>query len=69
MAMRIVEGVPDLCGDFNGDQFVDFFDYDAFVTCFETLVCPPGRSADFNGDQFVDFFDYDDFVSVFENGC
>ncbi|XVJ58055.1 MAG: hypothetical protein HEQ23_01130 [Tepidisphaera sp.] len=69
MAMRIVEGVPELCGDFNGDQFVDFFDYDAFVTCFETLACPPGRSADYNGDQFVDFFDYDDFVSVFENGC
>ncbi|XVJ60092.1 MAG: hypothetical protein HEQ23_12140 [Tepidisphaera sp.] len=55
--------------DFNEDGFVDFFDYDDFVECFETGVCPAGVSADFNEDDFVDFFDYDDFVSAFETGC
>jgi hypothetical protein len=55
--------------DFNGDGFLDFFDYDDFVSCFETGICPPGKSADFNGDAFVDFFDYDDFVNAFETGC
>lgn len=55
--------------DFNGDGFVDFFDYSDFVECFETSVCPPGRDADVNGDAFVDFFDYNDFVSFFEVGC
>jgi hypothetical protein len=58
-----------LCpADFNGDCFLDFFDYDAFVACFETEVCG-GNTADFNGDGFVDFFDYDDFVNAFEAGC
>jgi hypothetical protein len=61
-------GVP--CGaDFNGDGFLDFFDYDAFVSCFEGTGCPPGQSPDFNGDGFADFFDYDDYVSAFESGC
>jgi hypothetical protein len=55
--------------DFNGDGFLDFFDYDDFVNCFETGACPPGRSADFNGDGFADFFDYDAFVAAFEAGC
>jgi hypothetical protein len=55
--------------DFNGDGFLDFFDYDDFVTCFESGSCPPWRSADFNGDGFVDFFDYDAFVEAFEAGC
>jgi hypothetical protein len=55
--------------DFNGDGFVDFFDYDDFVTCYEGGACPPGRDADYNGDGFVDFFDYDDFVADFESGC
>jgi hypothetical protein len=55
--------------DFNGDNFVDFFDYDDFVNCFETATCPAGRTADFNGDDFVDFFDYDAFVVAFETGC
>lgn len=54
--------------DFNCDGFLDFFDYDAFVDCFETEVCGAG-SADFNGDGFVDFFDYDEFVLAFEAGC
>lgn len=53
--------------DFNGDQFVDFFDYGDYVACFEG-DCLPGTQADFNGDGFVDFFDYGDFVFAFE-GC
>jgi hypothetical protein len=52
--------------DFNCDSFLDFFDYDEFVTAFET---GGGLDADFNGDGFVDFFDYDDFVLAFETGC
>ena len=60
---------PPCTADFNGDGFVDFFDYDDFVSCFETGACPPGRTADVNGDDFVDFFDYDDFVTQFEAGC
>jgi hypothetical protein len=54
--------------DFNGDGFVDFFDYDDYVACFEGSGAP-GCNADFNGDGFVDFFDYDDFVAGFEAGC
>ena len=55
--------------DFNGDGFLDFFDYDDFVNCFETGVCPAGATGDFNGDGFADFFDYDAFVGAFEAGC
>ncbi len=55
--------------DFNGDDTVDFFDYDAFVTCFEGDACPTNKSADFNDDGSVDFFDYDAFVQAFESGC
>jgi hypothetical protein len=55
--------------DFNEDGFLDFFDYDDFVACYEGFACPPGRTADYNGDSFVDFFDYDDFVAAFEAGC
>ena len=55
--------------DFNSDGFLDFFDYDDYVNCFETGTCPPGRDADFNGDLFVDFFDYDSYVEAFETGC
>jgi hypothetical protein len=51
--------------DANCDGFVDFFDYDDFVTAFEAGTA----SADFNGDGFIDFFDYDDFVAAFEAGC
>jgi hypothetical protein len=54
--------------DFNGDAFVDFFDYDAFVACF-TGQCDPGATADFNDDGFTDFFDYDAFVEAFTAGC
>ncbi len=55
--------------DFNCDGFVDFFDYDSYVLCFETGTCAPAASADFNGDGFIDFFDYDSFVEAFEAGC
>jgi hypothetical protein len=51
--------------DFNGDGFVDFFDYLDFVEGFEA----GDPDADFNGDGFLDFFDYTDFVYGFENGC
>jgi hypothetical protein len=55
--------------DFNEDGFLDFFDYDDYVNCFEGGPCPPGKDADFNNDGFVDFFDYDAFVAAFERGC
>jgi hypothetical protein len=59
-----------LCrADFNRDGFTDFFDYDAFVACYEGAGCPAGESADMNADGFVDFFDYDAFVVAFESGC
>lgn len=65
-----VSFVPAPCpADFNGDGFLDFFDYGDYVNCFETGTCPPGNTADFNGDNFVDFFDYSDFVQAFEAGC
>ncbi len=51
--------------DLTCDGFLDFFDYDAFVTAFET----GDPRADFNTDSFIDFFDYDDFVAGFEAGC
>jgi hypothetical protein len=58
--------VNPLCkADFNGDTFLDFTDFDDFVSAFEA-----GESrADFNGDTFLDFTDFDDFVTAFEAGC
>jgi hypothetical protein len=44
--------------DLNGDNFVDFFDYDDFVAAFETDGCL--ADVDMNG--FLDFFDYDLYV-------
>jgi hypothetical protein len=55
--------------DFDRDGFVDFFDFDAFVACFEGDTCPPGSNADFDADGFVDFFDFDAFVNAFESAC
>jgi hypothetical protein len=54
---------------FNCDSFLDFFDYDAYVECFEGGPCTQGRDADFNADDFLDFFDYDAFVEAFETRC
>ena len=55
--------------DFNNDGFIDFFDFNDFVTCFEGGDCPIGKTADFNNDGFADFFDFNDFVDAFESGC
>ncbi|QOJ00509.1 MAG: hypothetical protein HRU70_08410 [Phycisphaeraceae bacterium] len=62
--------VPPACPpDFNDDGFLDFFDLDAYVACFEGLECPQGKDADYNTDGFVDFFDLDAFTADFEAGC
>lgn len=68
-ATRVVTAQYHDRADFNLDGFVDGFDYDDFVVCFEGDGCPPGTSADFNRDGFADGFDYDDFVTAFEQGC
>jgi len=60
---EVVTGCP---ADFDGDGTVDFFDYDAFVICFEDPAC---TRADFDGDGSTDFFDYDAFVVAFETPC
>ncbi|QOI99362.1 MAG: hypothetical protein HRU70_02190 [Phycisphaeraceae bacterium] len=60
---------PRCPADFNDDGFVDFFDFAAFVDCFEGFECPPGRDSDFNRDGFVDFFDFQDYVDAFDAGC
>jgi hypothetical protein len=65
-ALVVTGDVVELClADFNGDESLDFFDYDDFVAAFEAAA----PSADFNVDGMVDFFDYDDFVAAFEMGC
>jgi hypothetical protein len=57
---------PPVCrADFNGDGFLDFTDFDDFVTAFEAGLA----ISDFNGDSFLDFTDFDDFVAAFEAGC
>lgn len=61
-----VVDVSSLCdADFNGDGFLDFFDYGEFVEAFEAGT----ERADFNFDGFIDFFDYAEFVEAFEIGC
>ncbi len=68
VSLPVPAGLP--CpADFDGNGFVDGFDYDAYVMCFEGGACPPGKTADVSGDQFVDGFDYDAFVETFELGC
>jgi hypothetical protein len=52
--------------DLNCDEFVDFFDYDAFVDYFENGL---RGDADYNGDGVEDFFDYEEFIGAFEIGC
>ncbi len=66
--VELVPG-PQCPPDFDGDGFLDLFDFDAFVDCFEGAACPPGRSADYDDDGFADLFDYDAFVADFEAGC
>jgi hypothetical protein len=60
---------PECLADFNMDGFLDFFDFDDFVHCFEGDRCPRFRTADYDGDGFVDMFDFDMFVREFEHGC
>jgi len=69
MALNGTTGPTGCPADFDGDGTVDFFDYDAFVNCFEGIACPPGKTADFDGDGSADFFDYDAFVVAFETPC
>jgi len=49
-------------GDFNGDGFVDFTDFDDFVAAFQA----GDPSSDFNADGFLDCSDVDEYVAVFE---
>jgi len=51
--------------DFNGDGFLTFEDFDAFVGAFEAGA----PNADFNLDGFLTFEDFDAFVAAFEAGC
>lgn len=65
--LRIAASMP-VRADWNGDGFVDFFDYDAFVGCFEGGECRAGRTADYNADGGADARDLIDFVLDFESG-
>ncbi|XVJ59838.1 MAG: hypothetical protein HEQ23_10715 [Tepidisphaera sp.] len=67
----VVSARLDVCPpDINEDGFVDFFDYDAFLACFESgEACGRFNVGDFNQDGFTDFFDYMGFVEAFEVGC
>ena len=56
---------PPCPGDFNADGFLDFTDFDMFVSEFEAGTF----NGDFNGDGFIDFTDFDGFVAAFEAGC
>jgi hypothetical protein len=57
---------PSPCpADLNADGFLDLFDYDLYITAFESGTA----AADFNADGFADFFDYLDYVTAFEAGC
>lgn len=65
VAAMINAGAAVCAADFNADDFIDFFDYGAFVEAFETGTL----SADSNRDGFIDFFDYDAYLAAFEAGC
>ena len=51
--------------DWDGDGFVDFFDFYGFVDAFEQGL----PSADAKGDCFIEFQDFFTYVDQFENGC
>ena len=51
--------------DFDGNGFITFDDFDAFVSAFEG----GDATSDFNHDGFLTFEDFDAFVSAFESGC
>lgn len=61
----LIRTAGDCPSDYNGDGFVDFFDFADFVAEFES----GDPYADYNSDGFIDFFDYNDFVAAFETGC
>jgi hypothetical protein len=64
--LNAIDDLPAACGgDFNGDDFLSFEDFDAFVSAFEA----GSEAADFDGDGFLTFEDFDAFVSAFEAGC
>jgi hypothetical protein len=66
-AVCLTGDVTPLCpADVDGDGFIDFFDFDAFVQAFES---GDTFTADFDGDGFVDFIDFDAFVTAYETGC
>jgi RHS repeat-associated protein len=54
-------------GDYNRDGFVDPFDYDDFMACYEDSICVGSRTADVDRNGFVDFFDFDLFVEAYDN--
>lgn len=56
---------PGCVADFNLDGFVDYTDFDDFVTLFEA----GSAASDTNNDGFLDFTDFDAFVASFEAGC
>jgi hypothetical protein len=64
ITIRFRVGTPCIA-DFNGDGFLDFTDFDAFVGAFEA----GSATSDFNADGFLDFTDFDAFVGAFEAGC
>ncbi len=55
--------------DFDADGFLDFFDQDVFIACFECDQCPIWRTGDFDNNGSVDGADDDAFVAAFEDGC
>ena len=61
----LVTVIAPCTADINGDGFLTFEDFDAFVTAFEA----GSASADFNTDGFLTFEDFDAFVAAFEVGC
>ena len=67
--LEVTFALPACPPDFNADGFLDFFDYDAFVTAYEMGDPTADPSSDFNADGFLDFFDYDAFVEAYEIGC
>jgi hypothetical protein len=65
ITFRTYRCTPACAADFNLDGFVDYTDFDDFVTLFEA----GSAASDANGDGFLDFTDFDAFVASFEAGC
>ena len=65
IGFRVSRSVSSCASDFNDDGFLDFTDFDDFVTAFES----GDPASDFNNDGFLDFTDFDAFVAAFEAGC